>query len=77
MNGPEQQGKEEMAFLCLFPLAVDKLHLSWLGPWSFSCDVVGVAICQTPPPSPAARKRTLLANFKKKKRKKGSSLLNI
>ena len=41
MNGPKQQGREEMAFLCLFPLAADKLHLSWLGPWSFSCDVVG------------------------------------
>lgn len=74
MNGPKQQGRGEMAFLCFFPSATDKLHLSWLGLWNFSCDVVGVAICQTLP-SPAASKPTLLANIQKKKKKQGSSLL--
>lgn len=51
MNGLEQQGREETAFLSLFLWAVDKLPLSWLGPQSFSCDVVGAANCQAPPPS--------------------------
>lgn len=31
MNGLKQPEREETAFLCLFPLALDKLPLSWLG----------------------------------------------
>lgn len=31
INGPSQRRREKTAFLCVFPLAVDKLHLSWLG----------------------------------------------
>lgn len=41
MNGPKQPAKEEMAFLCFFLSAVDKLRLSWLRLWSFRYDVVG------------------------------------
>lgn len=62
-----------MAFLCLFALAVDKLHLSWLGLWSLNCDVAGVAICQTLP-APIARKLTQLAKFKRKKGSRGTSV---
>ena len=74
MASNSKEGKK-WHFFPLLALAVDKLHLLWLGPWSFNCDAVGVAICQTLPP-PTARKLTWLANFKRNKRKQGPSLPN-